>query len=86
VEWIAAGKRNRQIGKILECSPRTVQKHVQHILKKLHLQTRTEVCIWWYKRFPITPKTRGRHSPRTASARRRTRQRTPGLPEQNPAP
>jgi len=50
VEWIAAGKRNSQIAKILDCSPRTVQKHVQHILEKLHLETRTEVCVWWYER------------------------------------
>ena len=50
IEWIVAGKRNNDIGKILECSPRTVQKHVQHILEKLHLETRTEVCVWWYER------------------------------------
>jgi DNA-binding CsgD family transcriptional regulator len=50
IEWIVAGKRNDEIGKILECSPRTVQKHVQHILEKLHLETRTGVCIWWYER------------------------------------
>lgn len=50
VEWIAAGKRNAEIGKILGCSARTVQKHVQHILEKLHLETRIAVCIWWYER------------------------------------
>ena len=50
VEWIVAGKRNHEIGKILDCSPRTVQKHVQHILEKLQLETRTGVCIWWYER------------------------------------
>ena len=50
VEWIVAGKRNSEIGKILECSPRTVQKHVQHILEKLHVETRTGVCSWWYER------------------------------------
>lgn len=49
VEWIAAGKRDREIGKILGCSPRTVQKHVQHILEKLDLETRTGVCTWWYE-------------------------------------
>ena len=50
IEWIVAGKRNSDIGRILGCSPRTVQKHVQHILEKLHLETRTEVCVWWYER------------------------------------
>jgi DNA-binding CsgD family transcriptional regulator len=49
VEWIAAGKRNDEIGKILGCSSRTVQKHVQHILEKMHLETRVAVCIWWYE-------------------------------------
>jgi len=49
VEWIAAGKRNREIGAILGCSSRTVQKHVEHILEKLHLETRTAVCVWWYE-------------------------------------
>ena len=50
VEWIAAAKRNGEIGQILGCSSRTVQKHVQHILEKLHLETRIGVCIWWYER------------------------------------
>jgi DNA-binding CsgD family transcriptional regulator len=52
VEWIAAGKRNREIGEILGCSSRTVQKHVQHILEKLQLETRTAVCVWWYENRP----------------------------------
>jgi DNA-binding CsgD family transcriptional regulator len=50
VEWIAAGKRNGEIGQILGCSSRTVQKHVQHILEKLNAETRVAVCIWWYER------------------------------------
>lgn len=50
VEWIAEGKRNDEIAKIIECSPRTVQKHVQHILEKLRVETRTSVCRWWYQR------------------------------------
>src|SRR5436309_12560598 len=49
VEWIAAGKRNREIGEILGCSSRTVQKHVQHRMEKIHLETRTAVCVWWYE-------------------------------------
>ena len=49
VEWIAAGKRNREIGKILGCSSRTVQKHVEHILEKLQVETRTAVCVWRYE-------------------------------------
>ena len=49
VELIVAGKRNSEIGKILKCSPRTVQKHVQHILQKLNLETRVNICIWAYE-------------------------------------
>jgi DNA-binding CsgD family transcriptional regulator len=52
IEWIAAGKRNAEIGEILGCSSRTVQKHVQHILEKLHVETRTAVCVWWYEHRP----------------------------------
>ena len=59
-EWIAAGKRNREIGEILGCSSRTVQKHVQHILEKLHLETRTAVCVWWYERRPDNGKSLSR--------------------------
>jgi DNA-binding CsgD family transcriptional regulator len=50
VELIVAGKRNSEIGTILKCSPRTVQKHVQHILRKLNLETRVHICIWGYER------------------------------------
>src|SRR5205823_12250496 len=49
VEWIVAGKRDREIAEILECSPRTVQKHVQHIFTKLNFETRTSVCTWWHE-------------------------------------
>jgi DNA-binding CsgD family transcriptional regulator len=67
VEWIAAGKRNAEIGKILGCSSRTVQKHVQHILEKLHLETRIAVCIWWYEQRPDGD---GSAAARAKSARR----------------
>jgi DNA-binding CsgD family transcriptional regulator len=50
VEWIAEGKRNGEIGQIIGCSSRTVQKHVQHILEKLHVETRTAACSWWFQR------------------------------------
>ena|SRR2546423_4904163 len=50
VEWIGEGKRNREIGEILGCSDRTVQKHVQHILEKLNVETRTAACTWWFER------------------------------------
>jgi DNA-binding CsgD family transcriptional regulator len=67
VEWIAAGKRNREIGKILGCSSRTVQKHVQHILEKLHMETRIAVCIWWYEG-RLQGERSARHRPRLLHA------------------
>ena len=39
--WIAKGKRNGEIGQILAISLRTVEKHVEHILLKLSVETRT---------------------------------------------
>lgn len=39
--WISRGKTNRDIGMILGCSPRTVNKHLEHIFEKLGVETRT---------------------------------------------
>jgi DNA-binding CsgD family transcriptional regulator len=39
--WIAEGKRDAEIGRILGISPRTASKHVEGILKKLEAETRT---------------------------------------------
>jgi DNA-binding CsgD family transcriptional regulator len=39
--WLQEGKRNAEIAKILGCSPRTVDKHVEHILHKSTAETRT---------------------------------------------
>ena len=50
VRWIAAAKRNSEIALILGCSPRTVQKHIQNILRKLGLETRVAASSWWYER------------------------------------
>jgi DNA-binding NarL/FixJ family response regulator len=38
--WIAAGKTNRDIAQILGMSPRTVNKHLEHIYVKLGVETR----------------------------------------------
>ena len=48
LEWIAAGKRDREIGAILCVSSRTVQKHVEHILEKLRVETRGAAAAWWH--------------------------------------
>jgi DNA-binding NarL/FixJ family response regulator len=39
--WIACGKTNREIGQILEMSPRTVNKHLEQIFRKLDVENRT---------------------------------------------
>ncbi|MCQ8103917.1 response regulator transcription factor [Methylomonas sp. SURF-2] len=38
--WIARGKTNKEIGIILDSSPRTVNKHLEHIFEKLGVSTR----------------------------------------------
>jgi len=44
--WIAAGKTNRNTGVILGISERTVQKHLEHIYKKLGLENRFAAISW----------------------------------------
>jgi DNA-binding NarL/FixJ family response regulator len=39
--WISRGKTNRDIGEILGSSPRTVNKHLEHIFEKLGVTTRS---------------------------------------------
>ena len=41
LNWVIKGKTNRDIGDILALSPRTVTKHMEHILPKLGVETRT---------------------------------------------
>ncbi len=39
--WVSRGKTNRDIAEILMMSPRTVNKHLEHIFEKLGVETRT---------------------------------------------
>lgn len=39
--WVVRGKTNRDIGDILGTSPRTVNKHLEHVFTKLGVETRT---------------------------------------------
>lgn len=41
LEWVARGKTNRDVAEILGMSPRTVNKHLEHIYEKLGVETRT---------------------------------------------
>jgi non-specific serine/threonine protein kinase len=50
-EWevarlITQGLSNREVGKALAISARTVDAHVQHILNKLGFNSRTQVAAW----------------------------------------
>jgi DNA-binding NarL/FixJ family response regulator len=41
LQWVSCGKTNRDIGDILGLSPRTVNKHLEHVYVKLGVETRT---------------------------------------------
>ncbi len=43
---IVRGSTNRQIAETLFISERTVDVHVEHILAKLELGSRTQVAVW----------------------------------------
>lgn len=43
--WVSDGKTNAEIGQILGRSPRTVQKHLEHIFEKLGVETRTAAAV-----------------------------------------
>ncbi|GMV59978.1 hypothetical protein FBR04_01955 [Betaproteobacteria bacterium PRO7] len=45
LEWVAAGKSDAQIGAILNISPRTVGKHLQHLYEKLGVESRTAAAM-----------------------------------------
>lgn len=45
LRWVAAGKTDRDIGAILDISPRTVHKHLQNIYEKLGVETRTAAAM-----------------------------------------
>lgn len=48
--WVAQGKTNCEVATILGASPRTVQKHLEHIFQKLGVETRTAAAVWaWQK-------------------------------------
>ena len=44
LNWLIKGKTNRDIGEILGTSPRTVNKHLEHVFVKLGVETRTSAA------------------------------------------
>jgi DNA-binding CsgD family transcriptional regulator len=49
LDWVAQGKTNKEIGVILDLSPRTVQKHLEHIYRKIYVETRTAAAAKAYE-------------------------------------
>jgi DNA-binding CsgD family transcriptional regulator len=45
LQWVAAGKTDRDTAELLGCSPRTVHKHLQRIYAKLGVETRTAAVM-----------------------------------------
>jgi DNA-binding CsgD family transcriptional regulator len=45
LSWVARGKTNDQIGAVLDVSPRTIQKHLEHVFEKLGVETRTAAVM-----------------------------------------
>lgn len=43
--WIARGKSNRDIGEILDLSPRTVNKHLEVVFRKLGVENRASAAV-----------------------------------------
>lgn len=48
--WISRGKTNKEIGLILNSSPRTVNKHLEHIFEKLGVSTRAAAVALAFKK------------------------------------
>lgn len=53
--WVAQGKINRDIGEILGTSPRTVNKHLEHVFEKLGVETRTAAANLAMSRMGMKP-------------------------------
>jgi DNA-binding CsgD family transcriptional regulator len=47
--WLSQGKTNKEIGTILGLSPRTVQKHLEHIYEKIGVESRTAAAARAYE-------------------------------------
>ena len=56
LDWMAQGKTNKEIGVILELSPRTVQKHLEHIYQKIYVESRTAAAAKAYEIASIASK------------------------------
>lgn len=53
VELVALGRSNREVAEELVVGVRTVETHLEHIFRKLAVQTRTEVAVWAIQHGPL---------------------------------
>ena len=52
MQWLAQGKTNDEIGRILKISKRTVGKHLEHINRKFGTKSRIEAVTHVFVRTP----------------------------------
>jgi DNA-binding NarL/FixJ family response regulator len=52
LSWIAKGKTNRDVADILGMSPRTVNKHLEHVFEKLGVETRAAAAALASRELP----------------------------------
>ncbi|MEP6875588.1 MAG: response regulator transcription factor [Burkholderiales bacterium] len=52
LSWVAKGKTNRDVGEILGMSPRTVNKHLEHVFEKLGVETRAAAAALASRELP----------------------------------
>lgn len=52
LSWVAKGKTNRDVAEILCMSPRTVNKHLEHIFEKLGVETRSAAAALAAREMP----------------------------------
>ncbi len=52
--WVSQGKTNTEIGIIISASPRTVEKHLERIFKKLGVETRTAAAAVAFEATEVT--------------------------------
>jgi DNA-binding CsgD family transcriptional regulator len=45
LHWVQAGKANRDIAALIGASPRTVEKHLEHVYEKLGVECRTAAAL-----------------------------------------
>ncbi len=57
---IARGYTNQQIAEALVLTPGTVANHVQHILERLGLHSRTQIAVWFTRSGALLPSTTAR--------------------------